>query len=70
MTGGTLRTELEQDGYDIVFINYDNGIDYIQNNAYLMQRVIEWVNNNKVGTEPNVCTWYEHGRLGSPLCVT
>jgi len=70
VTGGTLRTELEQDGYDIVFINYDNGIDYIQNNAYLMQRVIEWVNNNKVGTEPNVCTWYEHGRLGSPLCVT
>ena len=33
--------------YDLIFVDYDNGTDYIQRNAYLAERVIQWVNDNK-----------------------
>ncbi|GAB3574070.1 T9SS type A sorting domain-containing protein [Hymenobacter daeguensis] len=34
--------------YDLIFLNFDNGTDFIQRNAYLLERVIQWVNDNKV----------------------
>jgi hypothetical protein len=61
--GQTLRDALEADGYDLVFVNYDNGTDYIQNNAYLLQRVIEYVNANKTGSEQNVVLGLSMGGL-------
>ena len=33
--------------YDLIFLSYDNGTDYIQRNAYLVERLIQWVNQNK-----------------------
>jgi hypothetical protein len=42
-----------QDGYDIVYVDFDNGVDYIQRNAYLLEKVIKWVNDNKTGSAPN-----------------
>lgn len=33
--------------YDLIFLNFSNGTDYIQRNAYLLERVIEIVNNRK-----------------------
>jgi hypothetical protein len=33
--------------YDLIFLDYDNGTDYIQRNAYLAERLIQWVNDNK-----------------------
>jgi hypothetical protein len=34
--------------YDIVFVNFADGTDFIQRNAYVVQEVIRWVNRNKV----------------------
>ena len=33
--------------YDLIFLNLDNGTDYIQRNAYLLERLIQWVNDTK-----------------------
>lgn len=44
--------------YDIIYVDWKNGTDYLQRNAYLLETIIEWVNNNKepVGgvIQPNV----------------
>jgi hypothetical protein len=40
--------------YDIIYVNWDNGTDFLQRNAYVLEDVIKWVNANKVGTTPNV----------------
>ena len=40
--------------YDIIYVNWDDGTDYLQRNAYLLEDVINWVNNNKIGSTPNV----------------
>jgi pimeloyl-ACP methyl ester carboxylesterase len=36
-------------GYDLVILNYNNGRDYIQNNAEVLKRVINEVNTRKIG---------------------
>lgn len=33
--------------YDLVFLNFANGTDYMQRNAYLVERLIQWVNDTK-----------------------
>ena len=33
--------------YDLIFLNFDNGTDYIQRNAFLVERLIQWVNDTK-----------------------
>jgi hypothetical protein len=43
--------------YDIIYIDWDNGVDYLQRNAYALEEVIKWVNQQKASagsTEPNV----------------
>ncbi len=43
--------------YDVIYVNWDNGTDYIQRNAYILQAVIKYVNNEKAAngsTTPNV----------------
>lgn len=40
--------------YDIIYINFKNGKDYMQRNAYLVQDIIKWVNSIKQGSLPNV----------------
>jgi len=45
------------DEYDIVYIDWKKGTDYLQRNAYLLEKVIKWVNAKKITdgcTEPNV----------------
>ena len=37
----------EVGNYDLIFLNFDNGTDYIQRNAFLVERLIQWVNDNK-----------------------
>jgi hypothetical protein len=56
LTGGNLLILGDQD-YDLIYVNWDNGTDYLQRNAYVLQRVITWVNQQKAlagSTEPNV----------------
>jgi len=43
--------------YDIIYVDWNNGVDYMQRNAYALQEVIKWVNQQKTNngsTEPNV----------------
>ena len=43
--------------YDIIYVNWDNGTDWLQRNAYVLEEVIAWVNKEKAlagSTEPNV----------------
>tara|TARA_R110002096_G_scaffold120290_4_gene260606 strand:- start:2574 stop:5831 length:3258 start_codon:yes stop_codon:yes gene_type:complete len=47
LTGLTEATPSDQD-YDIIYIDWDNGVDYLQRNAYVLEEVINWVNDNKV----------------------
>jgi|GEM_PF-6554019 len=42
-----LKQELENGGYDLVYIDFSNGSDYIQRNAYIVEKVIQMVNNEK-----------------------
>jgi hypothetical protein len=50
-------------GYDLVFLDFNNGADDIRKNALLLQEVIAWVNAVKQGTEPNVVLGYSMGGL-------
>jgi len=44
--------------YDIIYVDWKKGADYLQRNGLLLERVIRWVNEKKaadvVSTEPNV----------------
>ncbi len=45
------------ESYDIIYVNWDNGTDYLQRNAYVLESVIEWVNEQKIksgSTKENV----------------
>ncbi len=50
--GGTpvksLSDRLQEAGFDVIYVDFVDGTDYIQNNAYAVQEVIRFVNNNKV----------------------
>ena len=51
------------DDYDIIYVNWDNGTDFIQRNAYVLEAVIKWVNDNKTGTNKNVVLGQSMGGL-------
>lgn len=62
----TLNQAIEDEGYDLVFINFANGTDYIQRNAYFVEAVIDWVNQKKGlngSTEKNVVLGMSMGGL-------
>lgn len=50
-------------GYDLIFLDYNNGADDIRRNAELLIEVINWVNNEKVGSEQNVVMGISMGGL-------
>ncbi|NMH27533.1 T9SS type A sorting domain-containing protein [Flavobacterium silvaticum] len=62
-TGLTLNQAIENAGYDLVFVNFANGTDYIQRNAYMVKAVINWVNGLKTGNEKNVVMGMSMGGL-------
>tara|TARA_R110002050_G_scaffold247901_2_gene385704 strand:- start:5148 stop:10004 length:4857 start_codon:yes stop_codon:yes gene_type:complete len=45
---------LSQEGYDIIMLDFKDGADYIQRNAFLLVELINRINQNKIGNEPNV----------------
>lgn len=52
---GILGTTL--DTYDIIYVNWNNGRDYLQRNAYLLEDIIKYVNTRKASVGsiiPNV----------------
>ncbi|MEN1785719.1 MAG: hypothetical protein AAGF77_11340 [Bacteroidota bacterium] len=40
--------------FDIVYVNWDNGVDDLRRNAYVLQAVIDRVNEMKSGNAPNI----------------
>jgi hypothetical protein len=49
-----LLQKLLQNGYDLVFVNYKNMNDFIQNNAFVLVELIQKINNMKIGSHKNV----------------
>ncbi|MBX7206362.1 MAG: T9SS type A sorting domain-containing protein [Bacteroidia bacterium] len=43
----TLYSDIEQDGYDLIFVDFINGADYMQANAFVVEDIIRWVNTKK-----------------------
>lgn len=56
-------SQLDNAGYDIIYIDYDNGTDNILLNAALFEEVLSRVNAAKVGTEQNVVLGISMGGL-------
>ncbi|GAB4045106.1 esterase/lipase family protein [Spirosoma jeollabukense] len=55
---------LDNAGYDLVFLDYNNGTDDIPRNAALLQEVIQWVNGQKQsGDSQNVVMGQSMGGL-------
>lgn len=40
--------------YDLVFVDWTNGTDYLERNALVLEEIIREVNRRKVGTAPNM----------------
>lgn len=59
----SFQSSIASRGYDIVFVDFDNGTDYIQRNAYFAEAVIKAVNQRKSGNEPNVVMGISMGGL-------
>ena len=49
--------------YDIIYVDWGIGTDYIQNNAELLKKAIRWVNQNKIGTNKNIVMGQSMGGL-------
>ena len=49
--------------YDVIYVDWGIGTDYIQNNAELFKKAIRWVNQNKVGSAKNVVMGQSMGGL-------
>ncbi|MFY0484115.1 hypothetical protein ACI6PS_16090, partial [Flavobacterium sp. PLA-1-15] len=59
----SINLETQINTYDIIYVDWDNGVDFIQRNAYVLEEVIKWVNQNKSGSEQNVIIGQSMGGL-------
>jgi hypothetical protein len=63
----TLSDLLDNAGYDLIVIDFENGTDYIQRNAFVVQSVLRYVNRVKVAVDgaiqPNVILGFSMGGL-------
>ncbi|NOU17253.1 MAG: T9SS type A sorting domain-containing protein [Bacteroidales bacterium] len=67
---GGLASSLHVNGYDIVILNFSNGGDYIQRNAFLLVELINQINAQKPNTEPLVVVGYSMGGLVARYALT
>lgn len=61
--GISLNEAIEDEGYDLVFVDFRNSTDFIQRNAFMVEEVIRRVNILKAGGEPNVVLGLSMGGL-------
>ena len=54
---------IETNQYDIIYVDWNNGVDFIQRNAFVLEEVIKWVNQNKSGSLQNVVLGQSMGGL-------
>ncbi|NOU17434.1 MAG: T9SS type A sorting domain-containing protein [Bacteroidales bacterium] len=67
---GSLASSLHVNGYDIIILNFNNGGDYIQRNAFLLVELINQINAQKPNTEPLVVVGYSMGGLVARYALT
>lgn len=67
-----LRTLLENTNrqYDIIYVDWINGMDYMERNAYALEEAINWVNSIKQGNEPNVIIGQSMGGVVTRYALT
>src|SRR5690554_2472064 len=74
-SGNQLRALIRETNkeYDIIYVDWNNGVDYLQRNAYALQAVIAWVNqekNENNSTEPNVVLGQSMGGVIARYALT
>jgi Secretion system C-terminal sorting domain/PKD-like domain/Putative serine esterase (DUF676) len=60
---GSFLLENEINSYDVIYVDWNNGVTFLQRNAYVLQEVIKWVNDNKTTTTENVVLGQSMGGL-------
>jgi len=68
-----LYDDIQEEGYDLVYVDYNNGADFIQRNGELARSVIKEVNRIKTlngGTEKNVVLGVSMGGLVARWALT
>jgi hypothetical protein len=65
----TLNQALQDNGYDLIFVNFANATDDIIKNSWLLENLIAWVNANRVGTQKNVVMGISMGGLISTYAL-
>lgn len=60
-----LKQEIQNGAYDLIFVDWVNGSDYIERNALALEEVIRHVNSHKSGTAQNVVWGFSMGGLVS-----
>jgi hypothetical protein len=80
-TPSNLGDLVRDEGFDVVILNFpiytrledneviDGGVDYIERNAMLLVELIQIINNQKVGSEPNVVIGPSMGGLISRFAL-
>ena len=63
LNSSNLANNLRARGYDLVILNFNNGGDLIQRNAYLLVRLIQIVNESKQNNCPIILTGFSMGGL-------
>ena len=64
--GHSFEQDLYLSGYDLVFVDWRDGTDYIQRNAYVLENIIQWANTEKAkngSTEKNIVMGMSMGGL-------
>lgn len=56
-------------GYDFVFVNFTRNTTYIENNAKVLEAVINWVNQTKTGSFKSTVIGFSMGGLISRWCL-
>jgi triacylglycerol esterase/lipase EstA (alpha/beta hydrolase family) len=69
-TGNMLGEQLRNEGYDIIILNFANGGDYIQRNAFLLIELINQINTSKTGNEQLVICGVSMGGLVARYALT
>lgn len=71
--GDKYLDRLRDEGYDVIILSYDNGTDFIENNARLFKKLISDINAEKFNNGyffENVVSGYSAGALSTRLALS
>ncbi|MFK8103981.1 MAG: 3-coathanger stack domain-containing protein [Saprospiraceae bacterium] len=68
--GNSVADQLHAAGHDIIILNFDDGGDFIQRNAFLLVELIEQLNAQKPNDDPVVVVGFSMGGLVARYALT